>query len=268
MGDMACYVYIGTQRLHITLSALTSLPIASANMQTQTLAASTNPSIGQGDRLGWRFFGLAAFLVSIPVFIQAPLVRQWPWVSLVLTLGWIALGYSLFRKPNTTLYGDLVLGFTWSWFAGSIYWGWFRWEPLIHLPIEAIGVPFAVWALSRQRYVVGTLFYLGSLWGTAVTDGYFYLLGLIPYWRQVMQVEVQDSLPILQTALSQIQNTSGAFWAVVLILILALTGLLPLLIIPEVRRGNNHSIHWWVFMGAVLSTLLVDGLFWVAIRFA
>ncbi len=268
MGDRACYVYIGTQRLNTTLSALTSLPLHSANMQTQTLETLANQAIGQGDRLSWRFFSLAAFLVSIPVFIQAPLVRQWPWVSLVLTLGWIILGYGLYRKPKTAIYGDLVLGFTWSWFAGSIYWGWFRWEPFIHLPIESIGVPFAIWALLRQRYVVGTLFYLGSLWGTAVTDGYFYLLGLIPYWRQVMQVEVQESLPILQTALGQIQNASGAFWAGALVLILVVTGLLPLLISSEVRRGYYHTVHWWAFMGAVLSTLLVDGLFWAAIRFA
>ncbi len=267
MGDMACYVYIGTQRLHITLSSLTSPPIASANMQTQATATPADQDIGQGARLGWRFFGLAAFLVSIPVFIQAPLVRQWPWVSLFLTLGWIAFGYSLYRKPSTALYGDLVLGFTWSWFAGSIYWGWFRWEPFIHLPMESIGVPFAIWALLRQRYVVGSFFYLGSLWGTAITDGYFYLLGLIPYWRQVMQVEVQESLPILQTALGQIQNYSGAFWAGALVLILVVTGLLPL-IIPAVRHRHHHAVHWWAFMGAVLSTLLVDGLFWVAVRFA
>lgn len=236
-------------------------------MQTQALATPLTQGIGQETRLGWRFFGLAAFLVSIPVFIQAPLVRQWPWVSLVLTLGWFAMGYGLHRKPSTAIYGDLLLGFTWSWFAGSIYWGWFRWEPFIHLPIEAIGVPFSIWALFNQRYVVGTLFYLGSLWGTAVTDGYFYLLGLIPYWRQVMQVEVRESLPILQTALSQIQNYSGAFWAGVLVLVLVVTGLLPL-VIPQVRRGQHYGTHWWAFMGAVLSTLIVDGLFWVAVRFA
>jgi hypothetical protein len=264
---MTCYVYIDTQRLYITLSALTSPPIVSDPQQTQTSVLPLSQSIAQEVQLSWRFFGLAAFLVSIPVFIQAPLVRQWPWVSLILTLGWFALGYWLHRKPNTAIYGDLLLGFTWSWFAGSIYWGWFRWEPFIHLPIEAIGLPFAIWALLSQRYVVGTLFYLGSLWGTAVTDGYFYLLGLIPYWRQVMQVEVKESIPILQTALGQIQNSSGALWAGVLVLILVVTGLLPL-ILPEVRRGFQNSIHWWAFMGAVLSTLIVDGLFWVAVRFA
>jgi uncharacterized membrane protein YjjB (DUF3815 family) len=266
MGDIACYLYIDTQSLHITLSALTSPPIVSASVQTPA-AAPIVQSVGLGSRPSWRFFGLAAFLVSIPVFIQAPLVRQWPWVSLVLTLGWAVFGYALCRKSSNPLYGDLVLGFTWSWFAGSIYWGWFRWEPFIHLPIESVGAPFAVWALLQQRYRVGAFFYLGSLWGTAITDGYFYLLGLIPFWRQVMLVEVQDSLPILQTALLQIQNVSGALWAGILVLVLCVSGLLPL-VSNKVRRGQSEELHWWAFMGAVLSTLVVDGLFWLAVRFA
>jgi hypothetical protein len=249
------------------LSATTSPPIVPISAQAQVASVPVDQAIGLGSGLSWRFLGIAAFLVSIPVFIQAPLVRQWPWFSLVLTLGWIALGVVLYRKPSTTLYGDLILGFTWSWFAGSIYWGWFRWEPLIHLPIESIGVPFAIWALAQRRYGVGMLFYLGSLWGTAVTDGYFYLLKLIPYWRQVMQVEVKESVPILQTALSQIQNYSGAFWAGMLVFVLCVTGLLPL-VNRSVRRGTREGLHWWAFMGAVLSTLLVDGLFWIAVRFA
>jgi Protein of unknown function (DUF3120) len=265
MGDRACYVYIGTQFAHNTLSVLTSPPIVSATVQTQE--ASQPQGLRFGSRLSWKFFGLAAFLVSIPVFIQAPLVRQWPWVSLGLTLGWTVFGVFLSRKEKTTLSGDLVLGFTWSWFAGSIYWGWFRSEPFIHLPFEAIGVPFAIWALLRRRFLVGTFFYLGSLWGTAITDGYFYLLKLIPYWRQVMQVEVKESLPILQTALGQIQNYSGAFWAGMLVVALCVTGLLPL-VSQSVRTGTRQELHWWAFMGAVLSTLLVDGLFWIAVRFA
>jgi uncharacterized membrane protein YjjB (DUF3815 family) len=266
MGDIACYLYIDTQSLYLTLSAIISPPVIPATVQTPA-AAPMVQGVGLGSRLSWRFFGLAAFLVSIPVFIQAPLVRQWPWVSLILTLGWLGLGYTLCRKSSNPLYGDLVLGFTWSWFAGSIYWGWFRWEPFIHLPIESVGVPFAIWALLQQRYRVGAFFYLGSLWGTAITDGYFYLLGLIPFWRQVMLVEVQGALPILQTALLQIQNASGALWAGVLILVLCVSGLLPLAI-ARVRRGQHEALHWWAFMGAVLSTLIVDGLFWFAVRFA
>jgi Protein of unknown function (DUF3120) len=217
-----------------------------------------------GTKLSWGLFGTAAFLVSIPVFVQAPLVRQWPWLSLVLTLGWFGLGYALYRKASTSILGDLTLGFTWSWFAGSIYWGWFRAEPYIHLPIEAIGLPFAIWALVHRRYRVGTLFYLGSLLGTAITDVYFYLMNLIPFWRQVMKVEVQDAFPLLQTALHQIQNPAGALWASVLIGTLCLCGLLPL-VSTSVRRGESQSLGWWTFMGAVLSTLIVDGLFWAVV---
>jgi Protein of unknown function (DUF3120) len=247
------------------LSAIISPLETPATVQVQP--ALLSPRLGLGSQISWRFFGFSAFLVSIPVFIQAPLVRQWPWLSLWLTLGWLLLGYLLIQKDRTVLHGDLILGFTWSWFAGSIYWGWFRWEPLIHLPIEAVGLPFALWAIFRQRYLMGAFFYLGSLWGTAITDGYFYLLKLIPYWRQVMQVEVQDALPILKTALGQIETYSGAFWAGMLVLVLCISGLLPL-IIREVWSGSRHELHWWAFMGAVLSTLIVDGLFWVTVRLA
>lgn len=217
-----------------------------------------------GSKISWSLLGIAAFLVSIPVFVQAPLVRQLPWVSLILTLGWLGFGYALYRKESTSVFGDLVLGFTWSWFAGSIYWGWFRAEPFIHLPIEAIGVPFAIWAIARRRFMVGALFYVGSLLGTAITDMYFYLMDLIPFWRQIMQGEIQDAFPILQMALHQIQNPMGTFWASVLIGTLCLIGLLPL-VSTEVRQGSRKSFSWWVFMGAVLSTLIVDGLFWAVV---
>ena len=97
----------------------------------------------------WLVFGASGFLVSIPVFAQAPMVREFPLLSLILTLGWIGLGLAWFRRPKTSLWGDLMIGFSWSWLAGSIYWGWFRWEPIIHLPVEAIGLPFAFLALAR-----------------------------------------------------------------------------------------------------------------------
>lgn len=217
--------------------------------------------------MSWGLFGVAAFLVSIPVFVQAPLVRQWPWTSLFLTLGWVAFGYILRRKATTALYGDLILGFSLSWLAGSIYWGWFRWEPLVHLPIEAIAVPVAVWAIVRQRYLVGALFYLGSLWGTAVTDLYFYVVHLIPYWRQVMQVEPEGAFPILREALQHMQTPWGILWVGLLVSVLCVSGLLPFTQL-NVFKGDRAGLHWWVFSGAVMSTLLVDGLFWLAARFA
>ncbi|MBE9091382.1 DUF3120 domain-containing protein [Microcystis aeruginosa LEGE 11464] len=206
-------------------------------------------------------FWTAAFLVSVPVFIQAPLVRYYPEVSLGLTFFWVGLGVWLLKQEKISLWGDLLLGFSWSWLAGSLYWGWWRWEPLIHIPMEAIGLPFVLWGLYKGRGKVGNLFYLGSLLGTAITDVYFYLTGLIPYWRQLMTVELDPNLvsPIFHNALAQIETPWGISWAIVLLNLLLAIGIYPL---------QKTGCHWWAFSGAVLSTILVDGLFWITASLA
>ncbi|MBW4486674.1 MAG: DUF3120 domain-containing protein [Trichocoleus desertorum ATA4-8-CV12] len=207
-------------------------------------------------RLGqtWAMLLAAVFLVAVPVFVQAPLVRWFPELSLLMTGGWLGLSLILMARDRTQLWGDLLFGFTWSWLAGSIYWGWFRWEPLLHLPIEAIGLPVAIWCLLRQWGKVGNFFYLGSLFGTVVTDLYFYIVDLIPHWRQLMQVDPALALPIFQNAIAQMRTPWGAGWAAVLGITLLVVGLLPL---------RSQKPHWWAFGGAVLSTILVDGLFWL-----
>ncbi len=197
----------------------------------------------------------AAFLVSIPVFLQAPLVRVIPWISLAMTAGWLGLSWFLSNRVSTQRWGDLLFGFTWTWLAGSIYWGWLRWEPLLHLPIEAIGLPFAIWGLQQQRGKIGNWFYLGSLFGTAMTDFYFYLVDLIPYWRQLMVVEPSLAQPIFQNAIAQIETPWGAGCAIMLVGVLLAVGCWAL---------RSPKIHGWTFGGAVLSTLFVDGLFWLA----
>jgi hypothetical protein len=207
----------------------------------------------------WLFLTAAVILTSVPVFFQAPLVRSFPWLSLLMTLGWLGLGLRLRSHPKTHQWGDLLLGFTWTWLAGTLYWGWLRWEPHWHLPVEAIGLPFAYIGLSKQWGKVGKWFYMGSLLGTCVTDLYFYLVKLIPYWRQLMQVEPDLVQPIFQAALSQMQTSWGTTCALGLAIFLVIAGALPLL---------SRQPHWWVFGGSVLSTILVDGLFWFAATFA
>jgi hypothetical protein len=207
----------------------------------------------------WRFFAAAIFLVSVPVFIQAPLVRSLPWVSLVLTTVLLGLSWWLQAGRKTQLWGDLLVGFTWTWLAGSVYWGWLRWEPFYHLPVEAIGLPFALWGIFRQQNKVGHFFYLGSLLGTAVTDIYFYLVDLIPYWRILMRVNEADANPVLQSAIAQVQTPWGVTWAIILASLLLALSLFPL---------ASKRLHWWAFSGAVVSTILVDGLFWIAARLA
>ncbi len=204
----------------------------------------------------WLVFAAAVFLVSVPVFIEAPLVRSLPWVSLGLTAGWVWLSLSLMSRSATYAWGDVLYGFSWSWLAGGIYWGWLRWEPLWHLPVESIGLPFVLWCLLTKNWgKIGNWFYLGSLLGTVVTDIYFYLVDLMPYWRQIMRVEPETIAPILQKALLQVQTPWGESWALILGLVLLTVGILPL---------STGKRHWYAFSGAVLSTILVDSLFLLA----
>ena len=208
-------------------------------------------------RKAWRVFFTASFLVSVPVFFQAPIVRLFPTISLLLTLFWVGLGWYLYQRPQSRWWGDIILGFSWSWLAGSIYWGWLRSEPLIHIPIESIGLPFALWFIWRGRAKVGNYFYLGSLLGTAITDLYFYIVDVIPYWRELMTVDLDPALasPIFKSALTQVQTLWGISWAIVLVNVLLAVSWWSL---------KKMELHWWAFAGAVLSTILVDSLFWIA----
>jgi Protein of unknown function (DUF3120) len=204
----------------------------------------------------WGVFASAAFLVSVPVFLEAPLVRQYPVLSVVTTGLWYILGLLLMQRPQSQIWGDLLLGFSWSWLAGAIYWGWFRSEPAIHLPIESIGIPVAIWCLWRGVGKIGSLFYLGSLLGTAITDLYFYQVGLVDYWKQLMHVDPTLATPILQQAIAQVHTPWGTAWAVVLVNLLLGVGIMSL---------GTKQLHWYAFSGAVLTTIVVDSLFlWVA----
>jgi hypothetical protein len=247
------------KKVNNTLTSDTSLPTMTAAQSKQTLTTMT--SWGVGSVRAWSVLAAAAFLVSVPVFFQAPLVRVFPWASLLMTGGWLLASGWLLSQPSKRLWGDILFGFSLSWLAGSLYWGWLRGEPLLHLPIEAMGLPLVFWSLRHNWYKVGNFFYLGSLLGTAVTDLYFYLVDLIPYWRQLMQVDPGVANLVLQEAKLQVQTGWGLGWAVALVVALLMAGLLPLTL-QSVREARIQSLHWWAFSGAILSTLLVDGLFW------
>lgn len=197
----------------------------------------------------------SAFLVAVPVFVQAPLVRVFPTLSLLLTTLWLSIGWKLLQKAQTKLWGDLTIGFSWTWLAGAVYWGWFRWDPYVHLPIEALGLPIVLVLLRYGKAKIGNYFYLGSLLGTAITDLYFYCVGLIPYWRALMIQPPSEAGSILHSALLRMETYQGVGCAIVLLSLLVLLGTVPLRF-PDAK--------WWAFSGAVLSTILVDSLFFVA----
>jgi hypothetical protein len=206
----------------------------------------------------WLGAGLGIALVSVPVFFEAPLVRALPWLCLGLAGMWFWLGYQLWQHPRTQFWGDLLLGLSWSWLAGSIYWGWFRWDPALHLPIEAIGLPMALWGLYRGWGKVGHCFYLGSLLGTAVTDTYFYGMGLMPYWRQIMQADPSEAFEIIGQAMVQVQTPLGILAGLTCATVLLVVGL---------KAWRSTQMHLWVLSGAVLGTLFVDSLFVVLAGF-
>lgn len=209
------------------------------------------------NRLGEMSTPLKAFLaavglVVVPVFFQAPLVRTLPWLSLVLTVTWLMSGLSLMSRCSSRLWGDLLVGFSWTWLAGSLYWGWFRWQPFVHIPLESIGLPIVLICLWRGWGRVGCYFYLGSLLGTAVTDLYVYWMQLLPFWRQAMQVDPDWVAVVLRQAVVVLQSSEAVSRALLLGMGLLTVGLLPL---------KSQQPCWWAFSGAVLSTLLVDSLF-------
>lgn len=194
----------------------------------------------------------AMFLVVVPVFFQAPLVRSLPWLSLTMTAAWLLAGISLSSRVATRLWGDLIIGFSWTWLAGSVYWGWLRFEPLWHLPVEAIGFPIAIALLVQGHSRIGSYFFLGSLFGTAVTDLYIYLNDLLPMWRQVMIADPDWVPVIMRQAAAALQNTVSCSQGILIALGLLTVGILPL---------QSKQPCWWAFSGAVLSTLIVDLLF-------
>ena len=202
-----------------------------------------------------RALAAAAFLVAVPVFVQAPLVRVLPSFSLMLTALWLYVGWKLLQKPETQLWGDLTIGFSWTWLAGAIYWGWFRWDPYVHLPIEALGLPMVIILMRYGKAKIGNYFYLGSLLGTAITDVYFYCVGLIPYWKALMMRPPAEAGGILHSALLRMETYQGVGCAIVLLTLLLLLGTVPL---------RSPDAKWWAFSGAVLSTILADSLFFVA----
>lgn len=236
-----------------------SLLKSPVNFLTFVLGFVPSP-VGKVATPGW-IFAASVFLVSVPVFFEAPLVRYLPLVSLILTGGWFWLSRFLMSQAATAVWGDLLMGFTGSWLAGSLYWGGLRWEPTLHLPVEAIALPMAIWCIRRNQWLVGAWFYVGSLFGTAVTDIYFYLVDLIPHWRQLMLAEPDLAMPIFRSAIAQVHTPWGIACAAVLATVLLVVGFLPL----RYRRSSpSETLHWWAFSGAVLSTILVDGLFWLA----
>jgi hypothetical protein len=188
---------------------------------------------------------LAAVLIIAPVFVQAPWVRQAPMAATVFSA--VLLLLALRRGGEE---GALLVGFSGSWLAGCLFWGWLRLHPLVHLPVEAFALPLAVAGLGGPWRRAGQ-FYLGSLIGTAATDGAIALCGLMPLWPAVLAAGPGDAAPLLAQAAMQVLEPAH------LVVVAAIAAAM----LAAARLLWRHGPGGRLVATCLLSTLAIDGLF-------
>jgi hypothetical protein len=194
-------------------------------------------------------------LVALPVFLQAPWVRLAPVTATLFTAALLTAGILLERQFRGWYReaGSLLVGFSGSWLAGCLFWGWCRLHPIWHLPIEAFALPLALAGL-RSRWRLGCALYLGSLLGTAATDAAIAATGLMPLWPQVLAAAPADAALLLQQAGQRVLEPAC----------LALVITAAILLVQACRwlwwRGKSAR----VASTALATTLAIDGLFLAA----
>ena len=197
----------------------------------------------------------AAALVVLPVFLQAPWVRLHPFSAGAFTVVLLAVAISLGvqQEPSRSRAGGLLLGFSGSWLAGTVFWGWLRAHPAWHLPVEAMALPLALAGLN-SRWRLGCAFYLSSLLGTALTDLAMALTGVMHLWPQVLSAPLDQAQPLLhEAAISLQQPGSIAILAVFAALIL---GLAQALRQHGASKGKGDPS--WTVAAAVLVTIVAS----------
>lgn len=199
---------------------------------------------------------VAALLVAVPVFVQAPWVRAAPMAAALFTLPLAAVGVVLEQRASgqRRTFGVLLVGFAGSWLGGSLFWGWCRLHPLWHLPIEAFALPIALAGL-RSRWRLAAGFYLTSLLGTATTDAVMALSGVMALWPSVLAAPAPEAPALLQAAAGAVVQPAP------LALMLLAATLLGRLSAWLWSQGRQEERVW----GATLATTLaVDGIFLLA----
>ena len=198
----------------------------------------------------------------LPVFLQAPWVRLHPFTATLFTIVLLTVGLNLQLNSRgmRAEIGSLLVGFSGSWLAGCLFWGWLRAHPLLHLPIEAFALPLAVTGLnSRWRLACG--FYLSSLLGTACTDLMMLATGVMPFWPQVVSAPLHEAGLQLHDAANQLMKPQS-----LILLASAASGILLTARLLRQRSQADPDVQEVSGMAAsvLTTTLWVDGLFLAA----
>ena len=203
----------------------------------------------------------SSFFVILPIFFQAPWVRFNPLSALLFTFLILALGIYLTNKLSKKFFivGSLLLGVSGSWLGGCLFWGWLSSHPILHIPVEAVVLPIAIFGLGT-KWKIGSSFYLSSLFGTAVTDITIFFTGIMDKWMEVVNADPEEAPLILQkTSEDLIQFQS--------ILIITIFGVLlwflSKIILNSATLNSSNGISLLVSSYVLQTTLIVDGIFFL-----
>ncbi|QNI74614.1 DUF3120 domain-containing protein [Synechococcus sp. NOUM97013] len=201
----------------------------------------------------------ASCLVVLPVFAQAPWVRAQPFSAALFGFVLLVAGLlSHWLAPTKGKdLGALLVGFSGSWLAGSLFWGWLSSHPLLHLPVEAFALPLALTGLNT-RWRLGCAFYLASLLGTGFTDLAMALTNVMPLWPSVVTATPSEAALLLQEAAARVMRPES-------FLVISASAVLILRLVRDCRIRSLNATPWstsWAVAASVLfTTLLIDGLF-------
>jgi hypothetical protein len=199
---------------------------------------------------------VAALLASLPVFLQAPWVRQSPFSAALFSLVLLAFGLGLERWGGSDRrdQGALLVGFSGSWLGGALFWGWFRCHPLLHIPIEAFALPLALGGLCIPRWRLAASFYLASLFGTACTDAAIASLGLMDFWPAALLAPLPQAAEVLRQAGEMVLQPPNIVVLASYVLVLLLAA----------RTVEPRGLAGRLAAATLLITLAVDALFLLA----
>ena len=201
-------------------------------------------------------------MVVLPVFLQAPWVRVHPFSATLFTALLVAIGVVLNRSDNKQKadFGALIVGFSGSWLAGCVFWGWLRAHPVLHLPVEAFALPIAL-AGFGTRWRLASAFYLSSLVGTACTDLMMAVTGVMRFWPGVVTASFDTAPQLLHEAGLHLLHPLP-----ITALVLAAGSILWLAQTLSKRETAllNTSDTLSMSAAVLMTTLWVDGLFLLA----
>ena len=200
-----------------------------------------------------------SFFVILPIFIQAPWVRFEPISALCFTFIILSAAYFLQKKEpdKYCIISSLLFGVSGSWLGGCLFWGWLSPYPILHIPVEAVVLPFALIGLSTN-WKIGSSFYISSLFGTVVTDITIFLIGIMDQWTKVITADSENAPLILQKTsenLIQIKSLSIIFFVALILWILSKE------IFDSATINTTNGKALLVSSYVIQTTLIVDGIF-------